>query len=153
MPLDKVECLEDNYDTCTIGTDPPVEGADYVNLKDFASYQIDGQYHMKMVWSLGESVEWKQVRFSKSELFGYNFPIEFMGEPGLLSTARSPNHMRVNFDKTDSKLKIFSQIMCQQLFQKWLEQTIKVILSWFFMAFHARVSDCPQRVYGPGDPG
>ena len=91
MPLDKVECLEDNYDTCTIGTDPPVEGADYVNLKDFASYQIDGQYHMKMVWSLGESVEWKQVRFSKSEIsakFG-NFTIEFMSESGFLGTVRS----------------------------------------------------------------
>ena len=27
---------------------------------NFESYKIDDKYHMKMVWSLGESVEWKQ---------------------------------------------------------------------------------------------
>jgi len=70
--MDKKECLERNYDSCTLGSDPPVEGADYVNLKDFENYQIDGQYHMKMIWSFGESVEWKQARFTKNYLVKIN---------------------------------------------------------------------------------
>ena len=60
IPLNQYDCLVNNYDSCTYGADPPVEGADFINLKDFESYQIDGKYHMKMVWSYGESVEWKQ---------------------------------------------------------------------------------------------
>ena len=63
--MDQFDCLKRDYETCTFGTDPPIAGADYVNLKDFGNYLIDGKYHMKMVWSLGESVEWKQARFPK----------------------------------------------------------------------------------------
>ena len=65
--MDQFDCLKRDYETCTFGADPPIAGADYVNLKDFGNYLIDGQYHMKMVWSLGESVEWKQARFPKNK--------------------------------------------------------------------------------------
>ena len=60
IPQDQYDCLYKNYDSCTYGADPPVEGRDFINLKNFESYKINDQYHMKMVWSLGESVEWKQ---------------------------------------------------------------------------------------------
>ena len=60
IPLDQYDCLFKNYDSCTYGADPPVEGRDYINLMNFESYKIDDKYHMKMVWSLGESIEWKQ---------------------------------------------------------------------------------------------
>ena len=60
IPQDQYDCLFKNYDSCTYGADPPVEGRDFINLMNFESYKIDDKYHMKMVWSLGESVEWKQ---------------------------------------------------------------------------------------------
>ena len=60
IPQDQYDCLFKNYDSCTYGADPPVEGRDFINLMNFESYKIDDKYHLKMVWSLGESIEWKQ---------------------------------------------------------------------------------------------
>ena len=88
--------------------------------------------------------------FQNQKFDGVIFETEFIVEPYDMDHMV---HIRVNFDKTDSQLKIFLQIMCQQLFQKWLEQTIKDILSWFSTDFHSRVLDRPQQVYGPSDPG
>ena len=32
-----------------------------MNVNNFAQYQMDGKYHLKILWDFGESVEWKQV--------------------------------------------------------------------------------------------
>ena len=61
IPLDQYDCIYKSQNTpCTYGSDPPVVGRDYINLLNFDGYQIDGKFHMKMLWSYGESMEWKQ---------------------------------------------------------------------------------------------
>ena len=61
IPLDQYDCIFDSQTPpCSYGADPPLAGRDYINLNNFDGYQIDGKYHMKMIWSLGESIEWKQ---------------------------------------------------------------------------------------------
>ena len=94
-----------------------------MNLKDFGNYQIDGQYHMKMVWSLGESVEWKQGLVYKIKIKTIIF------------------FLRIYFYETVSQLKIFSKTTNKQPSQKWLELITRVTLIWFFMDFHSRVSN------------
>ena len=61
FPMDKYDCIINSQTTpCTVGADPPIAEEDYLNLNDFAQYQIDGKYHMKILWDFGEAVEWKQ---------------------------------------------------------------------------------------------
>ena len=69
IPTDQYDCIFKSQTTpCSYGTDPPQDGADYINLNSFASYAIDGKYHMKMMWDFGESLQWKQVE----DIFGVN---------------------------------------------------------------------------------
>ena len=61
IPVDQYDCIFNSQTTpCAYGSDPPVEGRDYINLNNFDGYQMDGKFHMKMLWSYGESMEWKQ---------------------------------------------------------------------------------------------
>ena len=61
FPLSQYDCIYESQTTpCSFGADPPLAGRDYVNLNNFDGYLIDGKFHMKMIWSLGESIEWKQ---------------------------------------------------------------------------------------------
>ena len=61
IPHDQYDCIYKSQNTpCTYGSDPPVVGRDYINLLNFDGYRIDGKFHMKMLWSYGESMEWKQ---------------------------------------------------------------------------------------------
>ena len=46
---------------CAINANPQRDGVDFINLNNFAQYQIDGKYHLKYRWDFGESIEWKQV--------------------------------------------------------------------------------------------
>ena len=50
-----------------------MEGVDYINLNDFDQYQIDGKYHLKILWDFGESVEWKQEGLEKSIRYYFKF--------------------------------------------------------------------------------
>ena len=45
---------------CAINANPQRDGVDFVNLNNFAQYQIDGKYHLKYRWDFGESIEWRQ---------------------------------------------------------------------------------------------
>ena len=61
IPTDQYDCIYQSQTTpCSYGADPPVAGRDYINLNNFNGYQIDGKYHMKILWSYGESMQWKQ---------------------------------------------------------------------------------------------
>ena len=61
IPIDQYDCIFNSQTTpCAYGSDPPVEGRDYINLNNFDGYQMNGKFHMKMLWSYGESMEWKQ---------------------------------------------------------------------------------------------
>ena len=57
--------MESNYEIlqttpCAINANPQRDGVDFVNLNNFAQYQIDGKYHLKYRWDFGESIEWRQ---------------------------------------------------------------------------------------------
>ena len=45
---------------CATNANPQRDGVDFVNLNNFAQYQIDGKYHLKYRWDFGESIEWRQ---------------------------------------------------------------------------------------------
>ena len=44
----------------TFQANPPKNGKDYVNFFGFDNYKIDEKFHMKLIWSAGESITWKQ---------------------------------------------------------------------------------------------
>ena len=61
IPINQQDCILNSQTTpCAYGADPPIAGRDYVNLNNFDDYAINGKFHMKMTWSLGESMEWRQ---------------------------------------------------------------------------------------------
>ena len=44
----------------TYNANPPKDGLDYVNFANYENMAVNGEWHMKMIWSKGESITWKQ---------------------------------------------------------------------------------------------